>query len=60
MTQAEHGVLRERLESHANKREQVRDGDGAAFFFRPRALLNERVHRDYKKPSGNAEEGELR
>ena len=60
MPEAEHGVLRQRLESYADKREQVCDGDGAAFLFRPGPLLDESVHRDDKESSGHAEQGQLR
>lgn len=59
MAKAQHSVLRNRLESYAHKRKQVCDGNGAAFFFRPGPLLNERIHRDDEKASGDAKECQL-
>jgi hypothetical protein len=59
VAEAHHGVLREGLQGDAHKRKQVCDGDGAAFLFRPGALLDQRVHRDHKESSGYAEQCEF-
>ena len=59
VAEADHGVLRDRLESDANKGEEIRDGDGAAFFLGLGALLDEGIDRDYEETAGNAEQGEV-
>jgi hypothetical protein len=59
VAEAKHGVLSKGLEGYTNKGEQVGDGDGAAFFFGARPLLDKGVHRDDKKPSRDTEESEL-
>ena len=58
MTEAEHGVLCKRLERDADKGKQIGDGDGAAFFFGARALLDEGVDGHDEEASGNAEKSE--
>jgi hypothetical protein len=59
VTQAKHRVLRKGLQGYAHERKEVCDGDGPAFFFGPGPLLDEGVHRDDKKTSGDTEESEL-
>src|SRR5580704_16869412 len=60
MAEAEHRVLGERLKCDADKREEIGDGDGAAFFFGRRDVLDERVDRDDEESAEDADEGEKR
>jgi hypothetical protein len=59
VAETQHGVLGKGLEGHSNEREQVGDGNGAAFFFGAGPLLDEGVHRDDKKTSRDPEESKL-
>src|SRR5215813_5875700 len=58
MAQLEHRVLRNWLKRDADEREEIRDGDGAAFFFRRRDVLDEGVDGDDEKSAEDADEGE--
>jgi hypothetical protein len=47
------------LQSHADKGKKISDGDSAAFLLGAGPLLNERVNRDHKESSGEAEKSQL-
>ncbi len=60
VAEANHRVLRERLEGDADEGEEIGDGDGAAFFFGRRDVLDQRVDGDDEESAEDADEGEKR
>lgn len=60
MPQLEHGVLRERLQRYSDEREKIGDRDGASFFLRRRAALDQRVEGHHEKSARGAEQGQQR
>jgi len=59
VAETNHRVLRDRLKGDADEREEIGNGDGAAFFFGWRDVLDERVDGDYEESAEDADEAEV-
>lgn len=58
MPEAQHPILGERLQRHADEREEIGDGDGPAFFLGCWAALDQGVHGNNEEAARSAEERE--
>lgn len=59
MAEANHAILRDGLEGHANEGEEVGDGDGPAFLLTAGALLDQSVDRDHEEAARDPEKSEM-